>query len=497
MPDDRPIPASPKPSDDHEGQQPLFPFDNSCLALPPRFWQALEPQPVKAPQLLALNRPLAVELGLDADRLASPEGVEALAGNTVPDGAAFVALAYAGHQFGNFVPSLGDGRAVLLGEVIDQKGRRRDIQLKGSGPTPFSRGGDGRAPLGPVLREYIVAEAMHALGIPTTRALAALATGERVVRQRLEPGGVLVRVAASHLRVGTFEYFAARGDGEAVQTLTEYAIARHTPQAADALDFLGHVVEAQADLVARWMAVGFVHGVMNTDNTAISGETIDYGPCAFLDTYHPGAVFSSIDTMGRYAYARQPQIAAWNLARLAACLLPLIDADEDKAVRRAEEVVNGFFPLFQRRWLTLFRAKLGLVGEEAEDGALITDLLTRMSRGEADFTRTFRNLAHGTAAAEFADPALFEDWAQNWRARLARNPAGTDAEALMLATNPRIIARNHRIKEALDAAEAGDMAPFERLAGALAAPFAEDAATADLEAAPRPEERVWRTFCGT
>ncbi len=489
-----PLSANPLAGD---GSAPLFPFDNSVLNLPPRFWRRIAPQPVRAPRLLALNRPLAADLGLDADRLASPEGVAALAGNTVPAGAAFVALAYAGHQFGNFVPSLGDGRAVLLGEVIDRQGRRRDIQLKGSGPTPFSRGGDGRAPLGPVLREYAVAEAMHALGIPTTRALAALVTGERVLRERAEPGGVLVRVAASHLRVGSFEYFAARGDGEAVALLVEEAIRRHYPTADGALSLLEHVVAAQAALVARWMAVGFVHGVMNTDNMAISGETIDYGPCAFLDSYHPGAVFSSIDTMGRYAYARQPEIAAWNLGRLAGCLLPLIDRNEERAPAAAEQAVNGFFPLFRREWLGLFRAKLGLAGAEETDGALITDLLARMSRGEADFTRTFRGLVTGRAREEFADPSLFDDWAEAWRARLARNPPGTDATALMRAANPRIIPRNHRIAQALAAAETGDMAPFSRLVAALARPFDEDEATRDLEAAPRPEERVWRTFCGT
>ncbi len=496
MPQDIPLPSRSAPPAEDE-IAPLFSFDNSVLRLPPRFWRKLTPQPVKAPRLLALNRPLVAELGLDADRLAGPEGVAALAGNVVPEGAAFVALAYAGHQFGNFVPSLGDGRAVLLGEVIDRQGQRRDIQLKGSGPTPFSRGGDGRAPLGPVLREYVVAEAMHALGIPTTRALAALVTGERVLRRRAEPGGVLVRVAASHIRVGSFEYFASRGDGEAVARLVEEAIRRHYPTADDALSLLEHVVAAQAGLVARWMAVGFVHGVMNTDNMAISGETIDYGPCAFLDAYHPGTVFSSIDTMGRYAYARQPQIAAWNLGRLAACLLPLIDRDEDKAVAAAERAVNGFFPIFRRHWLDLFRAKLGLAGAEEEDGALIADLLARMSRGEADFTRTFRGLATGRAREEFADPSLFDDWAAAWRARLARNPAGTSAEALMRSANPRIIPRNHRVEEALAAAEAGDMAPFERLTTALSRPFDEDEETRDLEAAPRPEERVWRTFCGT
>jgi uncharacterized protein YdiU (UPF0061 family) len=425
--------------------------------------------------------------------LRAPDGVAVLAGNAVPDGADPLAQAYAGHQFGNWVPQLGDGRALLLGEVLGRDGTRYDLQLKGSGPTPFSRRGDGRAWLGPVLREYIVSEAMQALGIPTTRALAAVATGETVYRERALPGAVLTRVARSHIRVGTFQYFAARQDREALEALVAHVIQRHYPQAEGPLGLLEAVVAAQAKLVARWMGVGFIHGVMNTDNMSVAGETIDYGPCAFMDTYHPGKVFSSIDHLGRYAYANQPQIAAWNLAQFASCLLPLIEGGEDAAIASATEGVNRFVPLFQAEWARVFRTKLGLVQEEAEDVALAAALLDRMAQGRADFTRTFHGLADGTARAEFEDPEVFDAWHADWQARVAREDAAESAAA-MRAANPAVIPRNHRVEEAIAAAVGGDLAPFERLNAALARPFAPDE---DLAQAPSEDQEVRQTFCGT
>src|SRR5215204_537932 len=374
-----------------------LPFDNTYARLPDRFFARLAPTPVRAPRLIRLNRELAAQLRLDPDWLASPEGVEVLAGNRVPNGAESVALAYAGHQFGHFVPQLGDGRAILLGEVVDRSGMRRDIQLKGSGPTPFSRSGDGRAALGPVLREYVVSEAMAALRIPTTRSLAAVATGEPVVRETVLPGAVLTRVARSHVRVGTFQFFAVRGDVEGLRLLADHVIARHYPQAAEAerpyRALLDAVIGAQADLVAQWLNVGFIHGVMNTDNMSIAGETIDYGPCAFMDAYDPATVFSSIDQHGRYAYANQPGIAAWNLARLAETLLPLFSDDEEKAVARAREALETFSPRFEAAFHAGLRRKLGLFTQREEDLELAGGLLDLMAKNEADFTLTFRGLS--------------------------------------------------------------------------------------------------------
>ncbi|PWR03216.1 YdiU family protein [Meridianimarinicoccus roseus] len=473
-----------------------IPFDNSYARLPARLFHRQTAEPVSAPTPIVVNGALAAELGLDAAALAGPEGTAVLAGNAVPGGADPLAQVYAGHQFGGWNPQLGDGRALLLGEVIDTAGRRRDLQLKGSGRTPFSRMGDGRAWLGPVLREYVVSEAMHAMGIPTTRALAAVATGEPVLRETGPmPGAVLTRVAASHIRVGTFQFFAARGDLEAVRALTEYAIARHYPQAEDAAGLLEAVIAAQADLVARWLGVGFIHGVMNTDNCAISGETIDYGPCAFMDRYEAGKVFSSIDRFGRYAYDRQPDIAVWNLAQFATCLLPLIDADQDRAVDRATEAVHRFPALFAARRLAVFREKLGLtdIGTPDEDGALIDDLLEAMEAGGADFTNTFAGLADGIARAAFADSAPFEALAPRLAARHAAQ-GGPDRDAMARA-NPRLIPRNHQIEAMIAAAVAGDFAPFRRLNEALANPFA--ATPADLAAPPAPHEEVAATFCGT
>ncbi|RBP95574.1 uncharacterized protein YdiU (UPF0061 family) [Rhodobacter sp. 140A] len=471
-----------------------LPFDNSYARLPERFFARLDPAPVRAPALLALNCDLALRLGLDPEALAAPEGVAMLSGNAVPAGAAPLAQAYAGHQFGGWVPTLGDGRAILLGEIVAPDGARVDLALKGAGQTPFSRRGDGRAWLGPVLREYLVSEAMAALGVPTTRALAAVATGEVVVRDAMgRPGAVLARVAASHIRVGTFQYFAARGDTEALALLADQVIARHYPEAGGPLELLRAVVAAQARLIAAWMALGFIHGVMNTDNMAVSGETIDYGPCAFMDAYHPSTVFSSIDQYGRYAYANQPQIAVWNLAQFATCLLPLMGARE-AAIEAATEAVNGFVPLYQAEWLARFGRKIGLAAATAEDQPLIESLLGRMASERADFTRSFRGLVTGSARAEFAEPLAFDTWAPDWQARLARE---ADPQAVMAAANPVRIPRNHRVEAAIAAAVEGDLAPFTRLSAALANPFAADPALADLEAAPRAHEIVHRTFCGT
>jgi serine/tyrosine/threonine adenylyltransferase len=483
-------------------------FDNSYARLPARFYAALAPVPVAEPRLIALNRDLAVDLGLDPGWLAGREGVAMLAGNALPAGARPIALAYAGHQFGQFVPQLGDGRAILLGEVVTPGGARRDIQLKGSGRTPFSRMGDGRAWLGPVLREYLVSEAMAAMGVPTTRALAAVTTGETVYREAALPGAVLTRVAASHIRVGTFQYFAARGDLDGLRALTLHALGRHDPDLAGAdspaLALLGRVAERQARLVADWMALGFIHGVMNTDNMAISGETIDFGPCAFIDDYHPERVFSAIDRFGRYAYRNQPGIAAWNLAQLATALLPLIADDPGAAVGPAQEVIDGFSGQYQRAWEARFRARLGLARAEDGDAALAEALLDAMAGAGADFTNTFRALCGAArdgsgldaARAGFADPGPFDAWAARWLARLGRETR-TDAErqAAMRAANPAVIPRNHRIEAAITAAVAGDLAPFARLMAAVSCPF--DISDPAFARPPAPAEQVTQTFCGT
>ncbi len=473
-----------------------FSFDNSYAALPARFYTKMAPAPVARPGLIKVNHALAEALGLDPAALESAAGVAVLAGNAVPEGADPLAQAYAGHQFGGWSPQLGDGRAILLGEVIDTEGNRRDIQLKGSGPTPYSRMGDGRAWLGPVLREYIVSEAMHALGIPTTRALAAVTTGETVLRERPYPGAVFTRVAASHIRVGTFQFFAARGDAEALQALADHAIARHHPQANGALALLDAVIAAQARLVAAWMGVGFIHGVMNTDNTTISGETIDYGPCAFMDSYHPETVYSSIDQFGRYAYNRQPDILLWNLAQLATALLPLMGEDREAAIEAATASVHRFPGLFQAEWLAVFRRKLGLLTDGPEDAALAQDLLARMAAGQADFTNTFRALLDGGARDQFLEPEAFDAWAEGWEAR--RKTEDPEASrAAMAGANPAVIPRNHRVEEAIAAALSGDYAPFERLVSALATPFALADGDRDLTRPPTENEVVRQTFCGT
>jgi uncharacterized protein YdiU (UPF0061 family) len=486
-----------------------FPFDNSYARLPTRFFARLGPTPVSRPHLVKLNRALAETLGLDAAMLDSAEGAAIFAGNALPQGSQSLAQAYAGHQFGNFVPQLGDGRALLLGEVIDRSGARRDIQLKGSGPTPFSRRGDGRAALGPVLREYLVSEAMAALGVPTTRMLAAVATGDPVYREDILPGAVVTRVAASHIRVGTFQYFAARGDQEAVKILADYVIDRHYPPLRDFEEkhraLLEAVVARQAALVARWMQIGFVHGVMNTDNTAIAGETIDFGPCAFMDHYDPNTVFSSIDSQGRYAYGNQPKIAQWNLARFAETLLPLLHAQAQKAVEIAQETIESFVDVFEAEMLAGLRRKLGLFNVREEDAALAHDFFAAMHAARADFTMSFRTLADAAAGnelklkARFDEPKPLEAWLPRWRARLAEEPQSAEQRAAMMrSVNPLFIPRNHKVEEALSAAvEDGDLAPFNALLDVVTKPFDEQPGReAYAEPAPFGGPR-YRTFCGT
>jgi serine/tyrosine/threonine adenylyltransferase len=488
-----------------------FPFQNTYAALPANFFARVAPTPVASPRLIKLNRPLAVQLGLDPDLLSAAEGAEILAGKTLPAGADPIAMAYAGHQFGHFVPQLGDGRAILLGEVIDKDGVRRDIQLKGSGPTPFSRRGDGRAALGPVLREYIVSEAMFALGIPTTRSLAAVMSGESVMRETMLPGAVLTRVAASHIRVGTFQYFAARGDTEGVRRLADHVIARHYPQAAEAKRpyhaLLEGVIARQADLIARWLLVGFIHGVMNTDNTSISGETIDYGPCAFMDHYDPAQVFSSIDEMGRYAYANQPRIALWNLTRLAECLLPLFSDDQDKAIAEAQEILGAFIDKFATAYQAGLRNKIGLFTMRDGDEALVQDLLDAMARNQADFTLTFRRLSEAALGpafdaevrALFAEPSAYDEWAARWRQRASEEPqTAAERQAAMRAVNPAFIPRNHRVEAVIQAAMVkDDYAPFEELLAVLSKPFEDQPQFAEYTEPPQPDQRVLQTFCGT
>ncbi len=491
-----------------------FGFENTYARLPERFYARLDPTPVASPRLVRVNEKLAVSLGLDPDALASPEGVNILSGNSMAEGAEPLAIAYAGHQFGYFVPQLGDGRANLLGEVMGRDGVRYDIQLKGSGRTPFSRGGDGRAALGPVLREYIVSEAMAALSVPTTRALAAVTTGERVWRETALPGAVLTRVAASHLRIGTFQYFAARHDTDGIRTLTDYAIARHYPEAANSQrpyrNFLDGVVARQARLVAQWMLLGFIHGVMNTDNTSISGETIDYGPCAFMEAYDPATVFSSIDQHGRYAYGNQPSAVLWNLARLAEAMLPILEqeaGDKGAALESAQESLASFEPQFKMARSTGLRRKLGLFTEQGGDAEMAETLLERMAANHADFTLTFRRLCDAAVAAEndarvrtlFSDPAAYDSWAGGWRKRIDQESGPAQALATaMRKSNPAFIPRNHIVEAALQAAvERGDFHPFEELLEVVSRPY-EDRPEREWYATPaRPEECVTQTFCGT
>ncbi|MBX3733635.1 MAG: YdiU family protein [Verrucomicrobiae bacterium] len=477
-------------------------LSQSYAALPPQLYSRVAPSPVRAPSLVIFNASLAKSLGLDAAVLGRPEAAPLFAGNAMPPGADPIAQAYAGHQFGHFT-LLGDGRAILLGEQLTPDGRRLDIQLKGPGRTPYSRRGDGRAALGPMLREYLISEAMHALGIPTTRSLAVTATGEPVFREQTLPGAVLTRVAASHLRVGTFEWAAARGDHQALEALAVYARHRHDPEiGADpgaAAALLEAVAGRQAALVARWQLVGFVHGVMNTDNMALSGETLDYGPCAFMDAYDPGTVFSSIDHQGRYAYGNQPGIAQWNLARLAEGMLPLLHRDPEQAVAVANGVLERFPSRFEQHWLDGMRAKLGLLVAEPEDRSLVDDLLGWMQRQGADFTNTFRDLDPGASAAEPGGDEAFEAWRRRWRARLSRQPHPVESvRVCMQRHNPAVIPRNHLVEAALSAAGAGgDLGPFNRLLRVLAAPYDRDAIPPEFGAPPGPEARGFQTYCGT
>ena len=488
---------------------PRFNFDNSFARSLEGFfvpWKAAE---ATSPRLVQLNRRLAEELGLDVAALDSAAGAAIFSGNVAPEGSAPLAQAYAGHQFGGFSPQLGDGRALLLGEVLDRQQRRRDIQLKGSGRTPFSRNGDGKAALGPVLREYLMGEAMHALGIPTTRALAVVTTGDVVYRETPLPGAVLTRVAASHIRVGTFQFFAARDDMDKVRQLADYAITRHYPEVQAAqnphLAFFEAVANAQAALVAQWMNVGFIHGVMNTDNMTISGETIDYGPCAFIDAYAPGTVFSSIDTQGRYAFANQPAIAQWNLARLAETLISLVDADTERSVHLLTEAIKTFPAVHLRCWLQGMRAKIGLTTEDDGDLELVNELLSAVEETGADYTLVFRRLSRASLGddssvrALFDDPAAFNVWAGRWRARLDREHIAPEARAQRMdRVNPIYIPRNHKVEEALAAAvEQGDMSAFTVLLDILSKPFDEvegrEAFTLPAPVGPVP----YQTFCGT
>ena len=490
-----------------------FGFDNTYARLPKHFYSVMDPTPVTAPRLIKLNVELARFLGLDPDVLATGQGVEILAGNRIAAGSEPIAIAYAGHQFGHFVPQLGDGRANLIGELLGRDGFRYDIQLKGSGPTPYSRRGDGRAALGPVLREYVVSEAMAALGVPTTRALAAVITGERVRRETFLTGAVFARVAASHLRVGTFQYFAAQQDVEAIRTLADYAIARHYPAAAQTSKpyrtFLDGVISRHASLVAQWMLLGFIHGVMNTDNTSISGETIDYGPCAFMEAYDPAKVFSSIDHHGRYSYRNQPGIALWNLTRLAETLPPIMEQEagsQEAALTSANQALAAFAPQFDAAQIAGLRRKLGLFTERESDLTLAQGLLNSMATNKADFTLTFRRLCDAADGPEgdnavrelFADPGAYDSWAVEWRRRLGEEAAFDQTRAAaMRKANPAFIPRNHIVEAALDAAERQDFQPFEELLDVVSHPY-QDRPGLERYATPAgPDELVLETFCGT
>lgn len=485
-------------------------FDNSYARLPEHLYHRQQPEPAPKPGLIRINRPLAEQLGFDPDWLASEEGVAMLAGNALPEDADPIATVYAGHQFGSYNPQLGDGRALLLGELIDRDGQRFDLQLKGSGRTPYSRGGDGKSPLGPVLREYVISEAMYALGVPTTRALGAVYTGESVYRERPLPGAILCRVAKSHIRVGTMQYFAAQQDTDALRTLADHVIQRHYPEAADSdnpvLSLLTGVMQSQAELIAQWQSLGFIHGVMNTDNMLLSGETIDYGPCAFMDNYHPGTVFSSIDQQGRYAFGNQPAVAHWNLAQLAQALLPIIDDNEERAVEQAQEALNSFPDRFFVAYRKRMADKLGLADCSEEDENLYQAFLDLLSEHSADFSLAFRRL---TELADAAYPAnrsvaeLFEfddaytDWLSRWRARVAQDKRPADqVQGQMRRANPLVIPRNHRVEEVITAAiRDADFAPFHRLVEAVTA--SDEQQDMDYALPPEPQQRVQQTFCGT
>lgn len=509
------MPTNEAPTQTPQPDQPLrLGFSNTYARLPARFFARVNPIKVAAPRLIKLNTALAADLGLDTSTLTDTVAAEIFSGNRIAADAEPLAIAYAGHQFGHFVPQLGDGRANLLGELVATNGRHYDVQLKGSGPTPFSRRGDGRAALGPVLREYILSEAMHALGVPTTRALAAVTTGEKVFREGPVPGGIFTRVAASHLRVGTFQFFAAREDTEALRTLADYAIERHYPEAATSARpyraFLKGVISRQAQLVAQWMCLGFIHGVMNTDNSSISGETIDYGPCAFMEAYHPNTVFSSIDSQGRYAYSNQPHAIHWNLTRLAESLLPLLETESGNAeagLASAVEALATFAPQYDAALLNGMRRKVGITEPRDTDDTLIQDLLLRMSGNRADFTLTFRRLCDAAAnpAADasvrslFADPTAFDAWAIQWHRRLdSEATAAADRAAIMRHANPLFIPRNHLVEAVIQAAvQRNDFAPFHELLAVTAHPFDDNPAFTRYALPAQPHEQVTQTFCGT
>ena len=479
-----------------------FKFDNTYLQLPEMFYTKLLPSPVPKPEIMILNTQLAIELGLDFSHTSLEAQAELFAGNQMPKSAEPFAQAYAGHQFGHF-SMLGDGRAIVLGEHINPTGQRFDLQFKGSGPTPYSRNGDGRAALGPMLREYIISEAMNALNIPTTRSLAVVTNGNQVYRETALPGAILTRVASSHIRVGTFQFAALKHDKDITQALLDYTIKRHYPEIEEnqnkPLALLEAVVKNQAALVTHWMRVGFIHGVMNTDNMALSGETIDYGPCAFMDTYDPRTVFSSIDHMGRYAYANQPAIVQWNIARLAETLLPLLDANIEKAKELAEEAINGFGAIYKENSLSMLRAKVGLFGKHKEDEKLITDLLDWMQKEGADYTNTFLDLTHETPPkGEPYNTCAFKEWYSRWQARVAKNKQSLDSSlALMRTSNPVVIPRNHKVEQVLNAATNGDLHPLKDLLAALQAPYKYNSNLKPYQSPPTPEEKVCQTFCGT
>ena len=489
--------------------RPQFKFDNSFARSMEGFFSYCQAESANTPRWLQFNHALAEELGLDPVALDSDAGLAIFSGNATPEGSQPIAQAYAGHQFGGFSPQLGDGRALLLGEVVDTKQQRRDIQLKGSGRTPFSRGGDGKAAIGPVLREYLVGEAMQALGVPTTRALAAVATGNDVYRETVLPGAILTRVAASHIRVGTFQYAAARRDEDKIRQLADYSIQRHYPETANAenpyLAFFAAVADAQASLVARWMGIGFIHGVMNTDNMTISGETIDYGPCAFMDSYSASTVFSSIDHGGRYAYANQPEMLIWNLARLAETLIPLVDSKQEKSVQLLTEIIESIQPLYESYWLTVMRAKIGLSTEDPSDSQLIKDLLKTMEKGSADFTMVFRRLSKALRGDSelvrglFKNPDDFDAWEQRWWNRFERDGISAETSAQMMDNlNPIYIPRNHKVEEALAAAkDRQDLIPFKKLLNVLTTPFDELEGNENYAEPAPPNETPYKTFCGT
>jgi len=481
---------------------PGFHFDNTYLHLPEALYSKLSPVPVAKPEMVILNLPLATEMGLDFSDLSPDEQAALFAGNVLPDGAGPLAQAYAGHQFGHFT-TLGDGRAIVLGEHVTPAGQRLDMQFKGSGRTPYSRGGDGRAALGPMLREYVISEAMHALKVPTTRSLAVVTSGEQVHREADLPGAILTRIASSHLRVGTFQYAIMQQDKEMMRRLVDYTIDRHFPSIEDTanktLSLLEAVLQKQADLVTHWMRVGFIHGVMNTDNVALCGETIDYGPCAFMDSFDPDTVFSSIDHKGRYAFANQPSITQWNLARFAETLLPILDDDIKHASEIAEQVLRSFGPLYKEKWFSMMRSKLGLTGNREDDERLVTDLLDWMHEAEADYTNCFRDLAREERPqGKPYDDKAFVAWHSRWQERLAQDENNLEASlALMSDSNPAVIPRNHKVEEALDAATNGDLQPFRDLLAALENPYQARTDLTAYQSPPKPEERVRQTFCGT